>query len=86
MVQHADVYAFGVLLVEMYNGERSFVGMRQPQIIHSIAVLKRHPQLPESAPAFLKVTSLFINLIGILHYSLAKAHINQHQRDHRTRN
>lgn len=54
-MQHADVYAFGVLLVEMYVGERSFAGMRQPQIIHSIAVLKKHPELPASAPPFLQV-------------------------------
>lgn len=55
VVQYADVYAFGVLLVEMYAGERSFSGMRQPQIIHNIAVLKEHPRLPSEAPAFLQV-------------------------------
>ena len=55
-MQHADVYAFGVLLVEMFLGERSFTGMRQPQIIHTIAVLKKHPELPTRAPAFLQVS------------------------------
>jgi len=54
-LQHADVYAFGVLLVEMFLGERAFKGMRHPQIIHTIAVLRKHPTLPETAPKYLQV-------------------------------
>ena len=54
-VQKADVYAFGVLLVEMFIGERAFKGMRHPQIIHNIAVLHKHPTLPDNAPKFLQV-------------------------------
>ena len=54
-MQKADVYAFGVLLVEMFIGERAFKGMRHPQIIHNIAVLHKHPALPDNAPKFLQV-------------------------------
>ena len=55
-LQQADVYAFGVLLVEMYCGERAYEGKRHPQILHLIAILKQHPQLPDSAPTFLIVS------------------------------
>jgi len=55
-LQHADVYAFGVLMVEMFLGERAFKGMRHPQIIHTIAVLRKHPMLPETAPKHIQVS------------------------------
>ena len=55
VVQRGDVYAFGVLLYEMYTGQRAWYGMRHPQIIHTIAVLNKHPELPIDAPLDLRV-------------------------------
>lgn len=51
----ADVYAFGVLLYEMFTTKQVWEGLRHPQIIHAIAVQKKHPEFPNSAPNCYKV-------------------------------
>ena len=50
------MYAFGVLVYEVYTKKPVWEGLRHPQIIHAIAVQKKHPQLPESAPATIRVS------------------------------
>ena len=59
-VQAADVYAFGVLVYETYTKKPVWEGLRHPQIIHAIAVQKKHPQLPDSAPAAIRVSAEFL--------------------------
>lgn len=54
-VQAADVYAYGVLLCELFTHRPVWQGLRHPQIIHAIAVQKKHPELPASTPAPYKV-------------------------------
>ena len=49
-LQAADVYAYGVLLCEVLTRRPVWEGLRHPQIIHAIAVQRKHPELPESAP------------------------------------
>ena len=44
------MYAYGVLLCEVLTRRPVWEGLRHPQIIHAIAVQKKHPELPESAP------------------------------------
>ena len=57
-LQAADVYAFGVLMFEMYARRPVWEGLRHPQIIHAIAVQKKHPELPDSAPQNYRVRTL----------------------------
>jgi len=53
--QAADVYAYGVLLYEIFTKKTVWEGLRHPQIIHAIAVMKKHPELPETTPKGFKV-------------------------------
>jgi hypothetical protein len=55
MTQAADVYAYGVLLYEICSKKTVWEGLRHPQIIHAIAVMKKHPEVPDSAPNAYKV-------------------------------
>ncbi len=48
VTKSADVYAFGVILWEMFTGERPFAGMRQAQILE--AVMSASSQLPLELP------------------------------------
>lgn len=50
----ADVYAYGVLLYEIFTKKTVWEGLRHPQIIHAIAVMKKHPELPDTAPKAFK--------------------------------
>ncbi|KAL3138629.1 hypothetical protein ABBQ32_006391 [Trebouxia sp. C0010 RCD-2024] len=54
LTKSADVYAFGVLLWEMYTGEKPFAGMRHAQIIYHVTTLLAHPQFPADTPPQLK--------------------------------
>ena len=55
LTKAADVYAFGVLVWEMYNGTRAFVGRRAPTIIHAVTSGTGQLTMPDFAPADLKV-------------------------------
>jgi PAS domain-containing protein len=50
----ADTYAFGVLLWEMYSGQRPWAGMLQMQIIFNITVQKKQLEFPADTPANFK--------------------------------
>lgn len=54
LTKSADVYAFGVLLWEMYTGEKPFAGMRHAQIIYHVTTLLKHPEFPPNTPPGLK--------------------------------
>ena len=56
----------GVLLYEVYTKKRVWEGLRHPQIIHAIAVQKKHPELPDTAPQGYKVCASQDNLIQLL--------------------
>lgn len=48
----ADTYAFGVLLWEMFSGQRPWGGMLQMQIIFNITVQKKKLEFPPDTPKF----------------------------------
>ena len=50
----ADTYAFGVLLWEMYTGQRPWAGMLQMQIIFNVTVQSKQLQFPQGAPQQIK--------------------------------
>lgn len=51
----ADTYSFGVLLWEMYTGQRPWAGMLQMQVIFNVTVQKKQLLFPPDAPQQLKV-------------------------------
>ena len=51
----ADTYSFGVLLWEMYTGQRPWAGMLQMQIIFNVTVQKKQLEFPADAPEKIKV-------------------------------
>ena len=53
-----DVYAFGVLLWEMYTGQRPWSGLNPMQIIFHLTLRKKKLQFPPDTPAQLQVTWL----------------------------
>ncbi len=53
----ADVYAYGVLLFELFTAERPWNGLRHAEVLHKVAVKKERLQLPEDAPQLFKVGS-----------------------------
>ena len=58
VTKSADVYAFGVILWEMFTGERPFAGMRQAQIVQAVmsATAGKPPlDLPMQAPHHFQV-------------------------------
>ncbi len=57
LFQAADTYSFGVLLWEMYTGQRPWAGMLQMQIIFNVTVQKKQLEFPSDAPEQIKVCS-----------------------------
>ncbi|DBA76453.1 TPA: hypothetical protein ACH3X2_008523 [Trebouxia sp. C0005] len=50
----ADVYAYGVLLYELFTAERPWNGLRHAEVLHKVAVKKERLQLPEDTPQLFK--------------------------------
>lgn len=62
VTKSADVYAFGVILWEMFTGERPFAGLRQAQILAAVMSSSTTPplELSSRAPASFKVLALTV--------------------------
>lgn len=56
MHKSADVWAFGVLLWEMYSGQRAWAGMSYTQVMQAVGYEQRGPEWPDQAPTALKVS------------------------------
>ncbi|DBA75652.1 hypothetical protein WJX79_010067 [Trebouxia sp. C0005] len=54
MHKSADVWAFGVLLWEMYSGQRAWAGMSYTQVMQAVGYEQRGPEWPDQAPTALK--------------------------------
>lgn len=58
-MSHAvDVYAFGVVLWEMYTAQRPWAGMRQAQIVHTVCSLGQQLEFPYGTPDRFEVSHL----------------------------
>jgi hypothetical protein len=42
----ADVYAFGILVFEMFSGKRAFDGLNLQQVVHSVGTQNKRPIFP----------------------------------------
>lgn len=51
----ADVYAYGVLLFELFTAEKPWSGLRHAEVLHKVAVKHDRLQLPPDTPQQFKV-------------------------------
>ena len=70
----ADVYAFGVLLWEMYTGQRPWSGLGQMQIIFHLTQRKKRLQFPSETPPQLQVCGQ-VNRLGFCQYVCGCMHV-----------
>lgn len=55
----ADVYAFGVVLFELFTADRAWNGLRHAEVLNRVAVKKEQLQLPAEAPEPFRVCTIF---------------------------
>lgn len=63
MHRSADVWSFGVLLWEMFHGQRAWGGMSYKQLMQAIGCERWRPQWPSTAPEELAVCCSLLHLI-----------------------
>ena len=70
----ADVYAYGVLLFELFTADRPWGGLRHAEVLHKVAVKHERLQLPADTPQLFQVRQCQLK-----HYLLTPdAHYSKH--------